>query len=190
MPGPKTTEFLAPNDYETFYQLVHELSERALLALTGISTRAQVLKKLHEMTALDTFENQSAAQAAKNAAFHLGEFAQISVQETRQFFWPRLASDEDFHQVNQQRWTPFDAQAWDAFFAEFVLFMQPRLQTVAMFIHRLKTAEDLGGVAVRPDGSENFWVIGEYIPHESYQRLAALLTEAGFEAAVFPPVEP
>jgi hypothetical protein len=185
MPGPKTVEFLTPNNYETFYKLVHELSERALLALTGISTRAQVLKKLHEMTAISTFADQEAAHAAENVAFHLCEFAQMSVQETRQFFWPRPASDEDFHQVNQARWSPYDAQAWDAFFAEFVSFMEPRLQTLAMFIHRLKTAEELSGVAVRPDGSENFWVIGEHIPHESYQRLAALLNEAGFEAAVF-----
>ena len=57
-------------------------------------------------------------------------------------------------------------------------------------IHRLKTAETLSGVAVRPDGSEHFWEIGEYIPHESYQRLAALLDEPGFEAAIFPQVEP
>jgi hypothetical protein len=188
MPGPKTTEFLAPNTYETFYQLAHALSEQALLGMTGISTRTQVLKKLHEMTPPHTFEDPSASKTAENVAFHLCEFAQMTVKEIRLFFWPQLASSQE---VNRQRWAPFDAQAWDAFFAEFVLFMTPRLQTVAMFMHRLKTAETLGGVAVRPDGSEHFWEISEYIPHKSYQRLAALLTESGFEAAIFPiKVEP
>jgi hypothetical protein len=185
MPGPKTAKLLAPGDYETFYQLAHALSEQALIGLIGISTKAQALKKLHEMTPLVTFAEPAAAKAAENVAFHLSEFAQSAVEATRRFFWPRLASEEGFYETNQRRWSPYDDQAWDAFFADFVLFMTPRLQTIATFIQQLKAVETLSGVAVKPDGSKHLWKIGEYIPHEPYHRLKVLLDESGFEATMF-----
>jgi hypothetical protein len=185
MPGPKTTKFLASGDYETFYRLAHALSEQALIGVIGISTRAQALKMLHKMTPLDTFPDPAAAKAAENAALHLSEFAQSTVEEIRRFFWPCLASEEGFHETNQRCWSPYDDQAWDAFFADFVLFMTPRLQTIATFIHQLRAVETLSGVAVRPNGSKHPWKIGEYIPHEPYHGLKVLLSEPGFEAALF-----
>jgi hypothetical protein len=56
---------------------------------------------------------------------------------------------------------------------------------MAAFIHQLRGMENLGGVALRPDGSKHSWKIGEYIPHGSYHRLKVLLDESGFEAAMF-----
>lgn len=176
-------------DYETFYQLAHALSERALTAMIDISTRAQVLKRLHEMTPSDTFVDPTAARAAENAILSLVEFAQSAVKEIRRFFWPRLATEDGFHETNQGRWSPYDDhawspygdQVWDAFFADFVRFMTPRLQTMATYIQELRAVETLSGVAVRPDGSKYLWRIGEHVPHEAYHRLKVLLDESGFE---------
>jgi hypothetical protein len=180
-------------DYEAFYQLAHALSERALTAMIDISTRAQVLKTLHEMTPLDTFADPYTAQTAENTILHLVEFAQSAVKEIRRFFWPRLATEDSFHETNQGRWAPYDdhawspygAQVWDAFFADFVRFMTPRLHTMATHIQELRAVETLSGVAVRPDGSKYLWRIGEYIPQEAYYRLKVLLDESGFEATLF-----
>jgi hypothetical protein len=130
---------------------------------------------------LDTFADPYTAQAAENTILHLVEFAQSAVKEIRRFFWPRLATEDGFHETNQERWAPYDGQAWDAFFADFVRFMTPRLQTMATYIQELRAVGTLSGVAVRPDGSKYLWRMGEYIPHEAYHRLKVLLDESGFE---------
>ena len=185
MPGPKTANFLAASDYDHFYQLAHHLSEDVLVRVIDINTRTRVLKKLYEMTPEEAFSNSDAVEIIENAICHLSEFTQGAVGQVRRFFWPRLATEDGFHEVNQQRWSPYDNQAWDDFFADFVQFMIPRLQTIATFIQRLKTVETVTGEAVKSDGTRSEWTVGSYIPNESYNHLKALLSEAGFEAMLF-----
>ncbi len=184
MPGSKIAEFLLASDYDHFYRLAHRLSESVLVRMIDISTKAQALKKLYETSPAKTYSSDG-PEILENIILPLSEFAEDAVEKVRRFFWPRLATEEGFHEVNQQRWSPYDSQAWDDFFADFVLFMTPHLQTVNRFIQQLHSVETVRGVAVKPDGTRSQWTVGKYIPAESYRYLKTLLDEAGLEAMLF-----
>lgn len=100
MPESKTAEFLAAKDYDHFYQLAHYLSEYVLVRMIDINVKITVLKKLYEIAPAKTL-NIDAARIIENAIPHLSEFAQGAVEQARRFFWPRLATEEGFHEVNQ-----------------------------------------------------------------------------------------
>ena len=187
MPESNIHQFLVPGDYDAFYRLAHALSELALSYLVAIRTKAQILQRLYEMTPLGTFSDPAAAQDARDTLLHLDELAQKAVAETSRFFWPSMAFEPNFHQVNQRRWSPYDAQAWDDFFAEWGAFMAPRLQAIAALIQQLQELKELGGVATRPNKSPYSWTLDQYIPHKEHQRLEHLLTESGFQAILRPP---
>lgn len=184
MPGSKIAEFLAASDYDRFYRLAHRLSESVLVRMIDINTQAQALKKLYEITPGKTW-SPDAREMLETTILPLSEFAQGAVEQVRRFFWPRLAMEEGFHEVNQQRWAPYDSQAWGDFFADFVLFLTPHLQTVDTFIQQLHSVETVSGLAVKPDGSRSQWTVGKYIPAESYRYLKTLLDEGGLEAMLF-----
>jgi hypothetical protein len=187
MAGPKTNRYLAAKDYETFYKLAHHLSEEVLLGLIGINSRAQILNKLYQMSLLETCGDPTAAKAANDSALQLGRFTREVMRETRCFFWPERADEETAHQANQRRWSPYNVQAWDAFFADFVAFMKARLPTIMTFVGQLQVAENLSMAYVDRQGAERVWQISQYIPWESYRRLMMLLTETGFEATLRAP---
>jgi hypothetical protein len=185
MPGSRVAEFLVARDYDHFYQLAHCLSEYVLVRTIDFSTKAQVLKEIYKITPTKTFSNPDAVEIIENAIFHWNEFAPDAVEKVRRFFWPRLATEEGFHELNRQRWLPYDSQAWDDFFADFVLFMTPHLQTMTAFIQQLQTVETVSGVALKSDGTKSEWTVGKYIPEESYHQLKTLLSKAGLEAMLF-----
>jgi hypothetical protein len=187
MAGLKTTKYLVARDYETFYKLAHHLSEETLIGLSGINSGARILNRLYQMSRLETCDDPVAAKAADNSALQLKQFAREAMEETRRFFWPGRAGGAVVRQINQKRWSPYDTQAWDAFFVDFVEFMKVRLQIIATFIGQLQAVENLSMVYASPEGTERMWQVSQYIPWESYRRLTVLLTEAGFEATLKTP---
>jgi hypothetical protein len=187
MAGPKTTAYLAARDYETFYKLAHHLSEEALIGLIGINSKAHIIHRLYQMSLLETCDDPAAARAADNSALQLEQSAQEAMEETRRFFWPDPAGGMVVRQINQRRWAPYDVQAWDAFFADFVAFTKARLQIIAPLIDQLQAVESLSMVYVDPSGTEREWQISQYVPWESYRRLTTLLTKDGFEATLRAP---
>ena len=187
MAGPKTTAYLAARDYETFYKLAHHLSEEALIGLIGINSKAHIIDRLYQMSLPETCDDPVAARAAEHSALQLKQSTWEAMEETRRFFWPDPAGGAIVRQINQRRWSPYDVQAWDAFFADLGEFMKARLQIIAPLIEQLQAVEGLSMVYVDPGGTERAWQVSQYVPWESYRRLTILLTEDGFEATLRAP---
>jgi hypothetical protein len=183
MAGLKTAEYLATRDYETFYRLAHHLSEEALAGLISIGSGAQLLSRLYQMSLSETCGDPVAAKEAENRALQLHQLAREAARETRRFFWPDRAEGAAVHYKNQGRWSPYDAEAWDAFFTDFVEFMKVRVQTIATFTDQLQAAENPSVAHASPERTGEVW----QVLRESYHRLAMLLTEAGFEATLKAP---
>ena len=139
------------------------------------------------MSLPETCSDPAAAKAAENSALQLGQCAQAATEETRRFFWPDEAGGAVVRQINQRRWSPCDAQAWDAFVADRVGFMEIRLQTIAPLIDQLQLTENLVTAGTNLKGTEQAQQIGQYIPRESYHRLTAPLTQAGLDATLKAP---
>lgn len=186
MPGPKTTQFLAPADYQTFYQLAHALSEAVLVRLHNISNHAHILKLICQTTPQATLSNPSVTSQVESMILQLHDAAKSMTEEVRHFFWPWLAHQGVNNGANEKRWSPYDGSAWDRFFADFVRFMKPRLLTLETLRQQLKRLEPYDGTLVKRDGSQQPWSLGDYILYEPYYQLNFLLTESGFEVTVFP----
>jgi hypothetical protein len=146
MAGPQLTEFLAAGDYDTYRTLVRHFNHDAANRISRITTECSIIARIVEkIPPEDTFTDPSfQVEAGPLAAEAKALIAAIS--NAREFFWP----PEDAEALNQERWKPFDAAAWDNMTVEFALYLQTHLEPVLPLFERLKRLEEAG--AIRTDG--------------------------------------
>ena len=181
MAGSRTTQFLAPNTYATFYQLAHAYSEEVIAQIASIQMRAQLLTTLYQrLSAASAGEDVRASEAAASAA-QLRDAAQQTLEDVRRCFWPGGTD----HTLNESRWFPYDEKAWDAFFGEVNQVLDPHLSHIAAYLHSLQAVNDIAGGAARGGNSQAAWPDAEIIPVAPLLRLQPILTAPGFEAWMF-----
>jgi hypothetical protein len=128
MAGPAITKVLESRDYERFHWLVHDYSENVLGPLTSIDIVAGLFQRLADMRPIPRpMDEPEAAATILQAASAIRNLRLGS--KTREFFWPGFPGDSIgyYHAANRKRWAPYDGEAWDRFFGEFVDFMVPLL---------------------------------------------------------------
>ena len=181
MAGSRTTQFLAPNTYATFYQLAHAFSEEVLAQIVSIQMHAQLLTTLYQrLSAASAGEDVRASEAAASAA-QLRDAAQQTLEDVRRCFWP----EGNHHTLNESRWFPYDEKAWDAFFGQVNQVLDPHLSEIAAYLHSLQAVNDVAGGAARGGNSQAAWPNAELIPVDALLRLQPILTTGGFEARIF-----
>jgi hypothetical protein len=177
MAGRSTIQYLAPKTYATFYRLAHAFSEEILAPFTTIEGVAYILTfQYQQLAAATDGDIARVTEAAARAAQVRGAARQAAI-DVRQCFWP----DDDHHMVNESRWFPYDARAWDTFFGQVIRVLEPRLpQLAAGYQHLQALGDGVGGAGAPPA-----WAGIERLPLAGIAQLHTLLTVAGFEARLF-----
>jgi hypothetical protein len=173
MAGPRTTEFLAASTYADFYELAHAFSELILASLVGIENYAAVviIWSQQSPTALGPAPVEARAAALRAAA-------RQCVDDIRQCFWP----DRNWRVLNESRWFPYDARAWDRFFGEVAHVLRSHLDQLADGIQQVQAAGDSDARNGDPYAA---WHCLALIAVTAYQQLQMVVTTVGFEARMF-----
>lgn len=179
MAGPRISQYLARQDYETFLALVRKFNHDVANKLSPLTTECGIILKVIERVPAEQLLDipESAAQAQ---AGHVAREAQAVVDALSKvggFFFPPGATDTEA--INRARWAPYSALAWDALFAEFGDYVRAQLQLAVPLVNRLTTLKY--AEMIRPDGKgQTLLDICDTIP----QRQAAvesILTPEGCE---------
>lgn len=126
MPGPNIARYLAPQNYSTFYRLVHNYSETILRPCASIAMYAdQIIRVLNQLPVTE----QMAAVPPRRAATELQNLAQETSDAVRAYFFPRspneCASLAEFDAYYQARWSPFSGADWDVLLDDFLALLIP-----------------------------------------------------------------
>ena len=177
MAGQSTIQYLAPKAYATFYRLAHAFSEEILAPFTTIEGVAYILTIRYQRLAAATDGDIARAAESAARAAQVRDAARQAATDVRQCFWP----DDNHHMVNESRWFPYDARAWDALFGQVVRVLDPHLPQLAAGFEQLQALGDgVGGTDAPPP-----WLGIERLPLAAVLQLHTLLTVAGFEARLF-----
>lgn len=126
MPGPNIARYLAPQNYSTFYRLVHNYSETILRPCASIAMYAdQMIRVLNQLPVTE----QMAAVPPRRAATELQNLAQETSDAVRSYFFPRSPNEcatlAEFDAFYQARWSPFSGADWDVLLDEFLVLLAP-----------------------------------------------------------------
>lgn len=152
MPGPNISRYLAPQNYSTFYRLVHNYSETILRPCASIAMYAdQMIRALNRLPA----NEQMAAVPVRRAASELHALAIEMSDAVRLFFFPHPLTDfptlADFDVYYQARWSPFGGDDWDDLLAEFMVMIAPRLEQLSELIGVLELVPHFASEGIAPE---------------------------------------
>lgn len=165
MAGAKVQAFLKDADYDTFYELAHELSMLVIADLSGLNMMAGVIIKVS--TSPDHAQ-------AKQSAESLADLVNDITEEVREYFFPDV-ENRNHHERNRVRWSPYNTSAWDTFYAGLSKLLTEKLALLDSSIMPLKE------LPKDPNASN----IMTQILQNNFARLTQLAKPNGFEQIAF-----
>lgn len=145
MAGPQLTKFLAAGDYETYRTIVRHYNHDAANFISRITTECSIIARIIEKIPPEDvftdpkFQPEGAPLAAEARALL------TSITNAREYFYP----PGDTETINQGRWKPYDATAWDKMVEGYNAYLTAQLQPVLPLFERLKRLEEAN--AIRTD---------------------------------------
>lgn len=145
MAGPQLTQFLAAGDYDTYRTIVRHYNHDAANRISRITTECSIIARIVDKIPLEDiftdpkFNAESAPLAGEAKALI------AAITNAREYFYP----PGDTETINQGRWKPYDAGAWDKMIEGYAGYLQTQLQPVLPLFERLKRLEEAN--AIRTD---------------------------------------
>lgn len=145
MAGPQLTKFLAAGDYETYRTIVRHYNHDVANRISRITTECSIISRIIEkVPSTDVFtdpkfEPEGAPLAAEARALL------NAITNSREYFYP----PGDTETINQARWKPYNADAWDKMIEGYNQYLMTQLQPVLPLFERLKRLEEAN--AIRTD---------------------------------------
>jgi hypothetical protein len=146
MAGPQLTQFLAAGDYDTYRTIVRHYNHDAANRISRVTTECSIIVRIIEKIAPEDIFTDPAYQPEAAPLAEEAKTLIAAISNAREFFWPQGDTDA----INQGRWQPYDAGAWDRMLAEYGAYLQTQLQPVLPLFERLRRLEE--GNAIRTDG--------------------------------------
>ncbi len=146
MAGPQLTRFLAAGDYDAYRNIVRHYNHDAANRISRVTTECSIIVRIIEKIPLDDIFTDPAFQPEAAPLAEEARTLIAAVSNAREFFWPQGDTDA----INQARWQPYDAGAWDRMIAEYGVYLQTQLQPVLPLFERLLRLEEAR--AIRTDG--------------------------------------
>jgi hypothetical protein len=133
MPGEMTLKLLEPQTFDAFERLAHHYHHHldagaAVVAYSEAASRA--IGKLPDDIVPASTEFDLLKQEIRKVAMQGQEIGAVMYECFR-------------HVYQQERWLPYDGEAWDKFFAELTEQLKPRLVTFRQSIDSLKIPDAL-----------------------------------------------
>lgn len=130
MAGQTILKLLEARDYQSFLQLTSTLGKEVLIHLTVIAASGNLIEKIMGWEGREARDEDSATQAVTRHANELVRVGSDMKKRVEDFLYPRSSEGKLDIAFNEQRWAPYDGQAWDAFYAEFVALLGPHVATL------------------------------------------------------------
>jgi len=146
MAGPGLTQYLIAKQFEDFQWVVRQFNHDVANKLSRVTTECSIINRMLDRVPPEEIfadlalvgEGKQLAAAAQKVVDGLGK--------TREFFWP----PENTEEATRQRWSPYDAAAWDKMIVQFHGYLTERLEPVVPLFEKLTVLEGSG--AVKLDG--------------------------------------
>lgn len=185
MPGTTIVWLLDAHTYEKFYWLAHEYSE----LLIGRASSTQMVSLVMRIANTIPEDTGQTLHKFKTDLREMEPTTKKFTNVVRGAFWPNSAgNNKDWDEArllneafNHERWSPYDAVAWDRFFADVAATIRPVLEIIKQGMHSLELPTDGSNSATAGETLNKLSQIISSIQNH-LQELETLLNDDGFEA--------